>query len=572
MVHQPKPFWSRTFSYAHPAWTRTMGRESGASDIIKPDLNSMLPHTKEAGFDIYSNTEDAYAENVPAEDEWFVEDTKNRYPYMQHVKELSGAWPHLRYLAQWMEVTTSPVKWKQFKQLGPRKDFYRNERAARTKVAVVDFSPDGTVEVLPTIERSSNLCETLQEGQPSGVNRLYIVEDLSRDMIEHLGKELDIDPLFFREQINDYWWYNTRDPWVELPDLDVVARERSFFRLTYVQPRYFKEKDSFLKAKLQAGKFNVLRRLDDDSEHKALFDNDNAIVALVRSKASLWIKPRMNDEEGNFTGVLLVDPSITEGHALWNGYRPFWNSPSYSDRRDGYPKRQKETLFDDLLFWIRHMSPQDVVSINTNPKAMMYRMTQVICSDWLLLNRYIMARLGQIEWELERADLRPDANSIDASLAKLHTWRRRLPLYRNMVDDTQHKLFDDIKDGHVDCISKMQKDFEIVSKGFDDLYGRTERIATVATAVTAIEENRRAVDQNRAVTRLTYLAVIFAPLSFISSFFSMTEDLSSLTNTIWIYFSVAIPVSIVAFLLVDPTVLSLLGGLLPGKRDKKKKM
>ncbi|KAI1840626.1 hypothetical protein JX265_004519 [Neoarthrinium moseri] len=572
MVHQPKPFWSRTFSYAHPAWTRTMGRESGASDIIKPDLNSMLPHTKEAGFDIYSNTEDAYAENVPAEDEWFVEDTKNRYPYMQHVKELSGAWPHLRYLAQWMEVTTSPVKWKQFKQLGPRKDFYRNERAARTKVAVVDFSPDGTVEVLPTIERSSNLCETLQEGQPSGVNRLYIVEDLSRDMIEHLGKELDIDPLFFREQINDYWWYNTRDPWVELPDLDVVARERSFFRLTYVQPRYFKEKDSFLKAKLQAGKFNVLRRLDDDSEHKALFDNDNAIVALVRSKASLWIKPRMNDEEGNFTGVLLVDPSITEGHALWNGYRPFWNSPSYSDRRDGYPKRQKETLFDDLLFWIRHMSPQDVVSINTNPKAMMYRMTQVICSDWLLLNRYIMARLGQIEWELERADLRPDANSIDASLAKLHTWRRRLPLYRNMVDDTQHKLFDDIKDGHVDCISKMQKDFKIVSKGFDDLYGRTERIATVATAVTAIEENRRAVDQNRAVTRLTYLAVIFAPLSFISSFFSMTEDLSSLTNTIWIYFSVAIPVSIVAFLLVDPTVLSLLGGLLPGKRDKKKKM
>ncbi|KAI1839803.1 hypothetical protein JX266_013984 [Neoarthrinium moseri] len=51
----------------------------------------------------------------------------------------------------------------------------------------------------------------------------------------------------------------------------------------------------------------------------------------------------------------------------------------------------------------------------------------------------------------------------------------------------------------------MQKDFKIVSKGFDDLYGQTERISTVATAVTAIEKNRRAVDQNRAVTRLTWL-------------------------------------------------------------------
>lgn len=203
-----------------------------------------------------------------------------------------------------MEVTTSPVKWTQFKGMGTSKDRHMGERASRTKVAVMDFVEDGSTELVTTIEESGVLRDYLQTQQPKGVSRLYIVEDLSRDMIEHFGQQLDIDPLFFREHINDYWWYNTRDPWVELPDLDIVARDRDFFRLTYVQPRYFKKKIDFRKARAQAGRFNVLRRLDDDSDHKALFDSEDAIVALVRSKTSLWIKPHPKEQKGDFTGRL----------------------------------------------------------------------------------------------------------------------------------------------------------------------------------------------------------------------------------------------------------------------------
>ncbi|KAH8671059.1 hypothetical protein BX600DRAFT_509765 [Xylariales sp. PMI_506] len=564
---QPKPFWSRTFSYAHPAWTRTMGQETSADD--KPDLNSMLPHTKESGLDdIYNYTEDAYADEIPAEAEWFVADPEKKYTYLQHVKDLSTSWPHLRYLAQWMEVSTSPVKWKQMKELESKYSFFRRERASRTKVAVVDFARGQTPKVVTTITKSTALKDYLQSSKPAGINRVYVVEDLSRDMIEHLGKELDIDPLFFREHINDYWWYNTRDPWVELPDLDIVARDRSYFRLTYVQPRYFANKSTFSKAKLEAGKFNVLRRLDDDSEHKALFDEDNAIVALVRSKASFWIKPRTSDQgDDGFTAVLLIDPSITEGNPLWKGYRPFWNAPTYSQRKDSYEWHRGASLLDELLFWTQRMSIEDVEAIDSNPKAMIFRMTQIICSNWILLNRYIMARLGQIEWELERPDLRPDSNKVDASLAKLHTWRRRLPLYRTMVADTRHKLFHDLDPDTHDCVAKMKKDFEIIANGIEELYERTERIATVATAVTSIEESRREVDQNRALGRLTYLAVIFAPLGFFSSLFSMTSDLSSLTTTIWVYFLVAVPTTIIAFLLVDRQVVLGLFSFL--KKEKK---
>lgn len=39
--------------------------------------------------------------------------------------------------------------------------------------------------------------------------RLFVVEDLSRNVIEALGNHFKIDPSFFREHIVDYAWYNT---------------------------------------------------------------------------------------------------------------------------------------------------------------------------------------------------------------------------------------------------------------------------------------------------------------------------------------------------------------------------
>lgn len=237
------------------------------------------------------------------------------------------------------------------------------------------------------------------------------------------------------------------------------------------------------------------------------------------------------------------------------------NSPVPSDHTP-FAAAPTTTLFENLLFWIRQTSQHDVNAIQKNPRAMAFRALQIICAEWLTLSRYITARLGQIEWEIERPDFRiekqegKDKVDFNTSLQKLHTWRRRLPLYRDMVSETRTKLFPDNdgpgKDAETtDCIGELRKDFGIVAGHIHDLLSRTERIAAVATAVTAIEESRRAIEQNKALGRLTYLAVIFAPLSFVSSFFSMSENVAELSQTIWIYFCVAVPISALAFLLVD---------------------
>ncbi|KAI2473229.1 hypothetical protein F4781DRAFT_380989 [Annulohypoxylon bovei var. microspora] len=536
-------------------------RESPVYDQAETDPNELIPDRKLGkGYNDYFNG-DIY-EETPCKQtqDWETPETTNstKMPYLMHVKSLSIGWPHLRYLAEWMDVTTSPTKWQLIKDL-PNLEEIREERAGRTKVKAIDFVSGQPNLKMQHISDSDDLAWHLDQPAVPGATRLYVVEDLSRDVIEHLGSKLDIDPLFFREHINDYTWYNTRDPWVELPDLDIVSRSRSYFRLTYMQPRYFTTRESFQEALKQAGRFNVLRRLDEDNEHESLFDDKSATVALVRSKASLWIRRASNTQQA--VGVLLIDPSITEGFPLWRGYRPFRNSPTPSDKTP-FEVPPRTGLFEDLVFWIQQTSQQDIDAIEHNPNAMAFRILEIICAEWLTLSRYITARLGQIEWEIEsperfqvkRLDFQRESMNFNTSLKKLHTWRRRLPIYKAMVANTHTKLFPSHSpplSGRRDCIADLRKDFEIVAGHIDDLLSRTERIAAVATAVTAIEESRRAIEQNKTLGRLTYLAVIFAPLSFVSSFFSMSDDLSGLTQTIWVYFCVAVPISFFVYLLVD---------------------
>lgn len=118
-----------------------------------------------------------------------------------------------------MEVTTAPVKWDLLKDHKDR-DAIRHERARRIRAATVDFctNPDGSTTddapasepVIRRVDTLEGLDEALAEKAGPDMHRLYVVEDLSREVVERLGMKLDIDPLFFREQISDYLYVEPR--------------------------------------------------------------------------------------------------------------------------------------------------------------------------------------------------------------------------------------------------------------------------------------------------------------------------------------------------------------------------
>ena len=272
-----------------------------ASRIDLSQLSHILPHTITAGDPYYIG--DVYEQSRIGQAGEIVEEHllafKSRAspskPYMRYLESLSQGWPHISYLADFMRVTTSPPKQRFLTELD------KAERASRTKVAMLTFQQETCVSRADysNFKELSEALGGLGESNEASV-RLLVVEDLSRDVIEALGARFDINPLFFRGHISDYMWYNTRDPWVELPDLDLTSRKRSYLHVRYVQTRYFRTERSLERAKWEAGGFNVLRRVDKDGNWVPDVDIPNSDVVLIRSRTSLWIRPNKNEEQGVF--------------------------------------------------------------------------------------------------------------------------------------------------------------------------------------------------------------------------------------------------------------------------------
>lgn len=101
----------------------------------------------------------------------------------------------------WLDVTDYSLSYTDQKRL---------ERFDKTKVCVLEYPKEGP-EVLKTrINEASELKEYLSKEHDDSPTkfRLFVVEDLSRSVIEALGSKFDVDPSFFREHLVDYVWYN----------------------------------------------------------------------------------------------------------------------------------------------------------------------------------------------------------------------------------------------------------------------------------------------------------------------------------------------------------------------------
>lgn len=87
---------------------------------------------------------------------------------------------------------------------------------ARTRVNLLEYPMHGAEVSSREFTDPGELdrhIKSLQGKDASSVKlRLYVVEDLSRDVIESLGSHYDVDPSFFREHLVDNVWYNISKP------------------------------------------------------------------------------------------------------------------------------------------------------------------------------------------------------------------------------------------------------------------------------------------------------------------------------------------------------------------------
>ncbi|KAI1762612.1 hypothetical protein GGR53DRAFT_521552 [Hypoxylon sp. FL1150] len=501
-------------------------------------------------------------------------ETTRDEPYLQYVKRLTNQWPRLKYLAEFIEAGTVPQRTL---VLSPLEIM---ERQSRVHVAVVDFTEaenikQETCESGP--ELSAILARTSQDASEKS-KRLFIVEDLSKTTIEMLGAALDIDPSFFRCHLEDHTWYNIKDDWVEMPELESQAYNRSFITLRYMQARFFEDAADSQAAKEITSDWNVMRRLDFEGQVKsgknAWWEASPHLVGLLRRKVSIW---STNNENG-WVGVILVDPYVGAGYPLWNGYGSLEHPPNMADSELAPTTEPDISAFDALVARISTLSPHERRQIDSDPELITSFAYPHIFAEILVTLQYTFTGLFQIEWQLDSERTRKLAD-LETALDSLHKWQRRLPFYVGWMRDSIVALegryslwqqvpalspFTAVKPGEpllrhdgaptaetaTMWRAGVRRDFVSLLARLQALQLRADKIMKMAVAIISVEESKKSMVESRNMSRITYLAFIFVPMSFVSSFLSMNQDLTSRSAMVYgVFFTVAVPLSIGAVVL-----------------------
>lgn len=210
----------------------------------------------------------------------------------------------------------------------------------------------------------------------------------------------------------------------------------------------------------------------------------------------------------------------------------------------------RTSTFDDIIYWTSSLNSDEISDIARDPRVLFKKTLLIVCAEWYTLIKYATTRLTQLEWELENPQLQYDVGGLEVTIQKLHGWRRRFSLFRTLTSEVLEKVVKPERFSFYseNLLGDLRRDHEIIVSGIEKLHIRADRIMAVVTATMSIEESKKAFEQNRSLARLTWLAVTFIPLSFISSMFSMQSDLSSLKQSFRIFFAVGIPVTALVLL------------------------
>jgi hypothetical protein len=100
--------------------------------------------------------------------------------------------------------------------------------------------------------------------------------------------------------------------------------------------------------------------------------------------------------------------------------------------------------------------------------------------------------------------------------------------------------------------ASLVRDYEHIAANIDSCGRRLEAMTLIITSFIMIAESRRSFLETMNVSRLTYLALIFVLLTFVSSLFSMAGDTAPGAKDSWVYFAVAIPALALVFLIARP--------------------
>ncbi|KAH4038772.1 hypothetical protein HBH98_061550 [Parastagonospora nodorum] len=276
----------------------------------------------------------------------------------------------------------------------------------------------------------------------------------------------------------------------------------------------------------------------------------------------------LTDSPGDkWTGIVLVDPPILNDYipSKRHGWlppnldsRPFLGGcedfSEFSMMNAHSAQMSDRGMLDELVhYWTQKPPPMFNPSAPTL-QALSYYPLRVVAAEWV--NYIAILGLSLREYELPTSmtgNLVVELEKLNINLRILQGWRRRIlstqaKMRRNLSFIRTHS---DPRKPSEDWEALME-DYDFISTEISEYGKRLEAMVPLVTSAAALIESRRSLTETANVTRLTILAIIFIPLSYVAALFSMAENFGPGGSLFWVYFATALPLAGLVGLIAKP--------------------
>ncbi|KAI8650149.1 hypothetical protein NCS56_01466800 [Fusarium sp. Ph1] len=421
----------------------------------------------------------------------------------------------------------------------------QRESRAASRVVYLDYRHNEPSQLEPEpVSAMEDDLVYLVEGVTPSTTRFLFVENITSTMISQLGEALDIDPLFFADYVNSRFdSIRKAAPPPSYATLPSLIGKRNHIHLHHYQFVALGGSDgSNVPYALTTGS-NVPRNV------RRLAPISGRQLALARACCSFIIKPAKTSQ----ICLFLVDPPITSVEALHtepnrsyharvlcDGFEDFESPCSFSSFAQGKASRSSNTtsMLDTIVRYLGNQRPPGFHANSPSILSVGYYPVRIVISEWSLYN-YSTTRCSKYD---EYSILNKAGPILDEDIAHLQRWRRRSKRGQQRLDLLAevicfHMQYEDEKE----LWNLILKDVRWLKAQQQEYCQSLEQMIAVAMSIVQLLDSRRSILEAFTMRRLTFIALVFIPLAWVASLFSMSDAYSPGHERFWIYFATALP-------------------------------
>lgn len=249
-------------------------------------------------------------------------------------------------------------------------------------------------------------------------------------------------------------------------------------------------------------------------------------------------------DDGPMKGQELAAPP----HPPGDGYIDFFPLEIQEKCRAGPPRT---SIADDMRFYLTKY--HEYVGVD-NPDSAPFFLKKIIASHYTkhfdFMRKNIMENLRGMGRQSHFAY--SDLSSIEASWSDTQTLERRLGHFFLDLEEILVQLRIPLEapdPQRVTSWKDVDADFQFLYHRYNWVRQSVDRVNSSITGLTSIAGNRQALRSAERSTHITFIGLLFIPLAFIASLFSMADPYGPGQDKFWLYFATGIPITILVMMI-----------------------